>query len=110
MREFLHVDDMAAACVYLMENDSINEGLFNVGTGTDVTIRELAETIMRTAGFEGNIVFDATKPDGTPRKLLDVSRLQAQGWQAQIKLAEGIALTYAAYLQATDAGSLKGAT
>ncbi len=93
-REFLYVDDMAAACVFLMEND-INEGLFNVGTGTDVTIRELAETVMEVVGFKGGIVFDATKPDGTPRKLLDVSRLKDIGWQSKVSLKEGIALTYA---------------
>lgn len=93
-REFLYVDDMAAACVFLMEND-INEGLFNVGTGTDVTIRELAEAVMETVGFKGGIVFDATKPDGTPRKLLDVSRLKDIGWQSKVSLKDGIALTYA---------------
>ncbi|MDI1361123.1 GDP-L-fucose synthase [Methylotenera sp.] len=92
-REFLYVDDMAAACVFLMEND-INEGLFNVGTGTDVTIRELAETVMEVVGFKGGVVFDATKPDGTPRKLLDVSRLKDIGWQSKVSLKEGIALTY----------------
>lgn len=94
MREFLYVDDMAAACIFLMEND-INEGLFNVGTGTDVTIRELAETIMEVVGFNGGVVFDVTKPDGTPRKLLDVSRLKDLGWQSVVNLKEGIALTYA---------------
>jgi GDP-L-fucose synthase len=93
-REFLYVDDMADACVFLMENN-INTGLFNVGTGTDVTIRELAETIMQAVQFAGQIVFDAAKPDGTPRKLLDVSRLKTLGWQAQTSLKEGIALTYA---------------
>jgi GDP-L-fucose synthase len=93
-REFLYVDDMAAACVFLMEND-INEGLFNVGTGVDVTIRELAETVMEVVGFKGGVVFDATKPDGTPRKLLDVSRLKTIGWQSEVSLKAGIALTYA---------------
>lgn len=93
MREFLYVDDMADACVFLMEN-GINEGLFNVGTGTDVTIRELAETVMRVVGFDGNLTFDTTKPDGTPRKLLDVSRLRSLGWQAKTELLEGIRLAY----------------
>ena len=92
-REFLHVDDLADACVFLMERDGV-EPLCNVGTGTDVTIRELAETIMEVVGFEGEIVFDASKPDGTPRKLLDVSRLAAMGWQARIGLREGIEQTY----------------
>jgi GDP-L-fucose synthase len=98
MREFLHVDDMASACLFLMEEDAITDGLFNVGTGTDVTIRELAETVMDVVGFTGKIVFDATKPDGTPRKLLDVSRLQQLGWQAKIGLRDGIALAYADFL------------
>ena len=94
-REFLYVDDMADACVFLMENN-INHGIYNVGTGSDVTIRELAEAVMSVVGFEGGIVFDQTKPDGTPRKLLDVSRLKALSWQAKIPLVEGIALAYAA--------------
>jgi GDP-L-fucose synthase len=92
-REFLHVDDLADACVFLMEREGV-EPLCNVGTGVDVTIRELAETIMEVVGFEGEIVFDASKPDGTPRKLLDVSRLGALGWRAKIGLREGIEQTY----------------
>ena len=94
-REFLYVDDMADACVFMMENN-INTGLFNVGTGTDVTIRELAEKIMKVVGFKGGVEFDVTKPDGTPRKLLDVRRLTTLGWQASIGLQHGIALTCAA--------------
>jgi GDP-L-fucose synthase len=94
-REFLYVDDMADACVFLMENN-IHHGIYNVGTGTDVTIRELAEVIMGVVGFEGGILFDQTKPDGTPRKWLDVSRLKALGWQAKTPLLEGIALAYIA--------------
>ncbi|HAN55731.1 MAG TPA: GDP-fucose synthetase [Betaproteobacteria bacterium] len=97
MREFLYVDDMADACVFLMEN-GISEGLFNVGTGEDVTIRELAETVMSVVGFNGEIVFDASKPDGTPRKLLDVNRMRKLGWQAQTPLRDGIAKTYADFL------------
>lgn len=80
-REFLYFDDMADACVFLMEH-GIGDGLYNVGTGTDVTIRELAETVMDVIGFEGKIVFDSSKPGGTPRKLLDVSRMRHLGWQA----------------------------
>ena len=95
LREFLYVDDMADACVFLMES-GVSEGLFNVGTGSDVSIRELAQAVMDVVGFSGRIVFDATKPDGTPRKLLDVSRLAALGWQARTPLREGIALAYAA--------------
>lgn len=98
MREFLHVDDMADACVFLMERN-IDEGLYNVGTGTDVTIRELAETVMEAVGFKGEIVFDTSKPDGTPRKLLDVSRMKALGWQARIGLKDGIRSTYASFLE-----------
>jgi GDP-L-fucose synthase len=79
--------------------------LVNVGTGTDVTIRELAETVMKVVGFEGRIVFDASKPDGTPRKLMDVSRLATLGWKYRTQLAEGVAMAYRDYL-AND--SLKG--
>lgn len=105
MREFLHVDDMAAACLFVMNLDdtTLSRELLayprpcfvNVGTGQDVTIRELAETVARTVGFEGEIVFDASKPDGTPRKLLDVSRMTRLGWTAGIALAEGVRHTHA---------------
>ena len=93
-REFLYVDDLADACVFLMER-GYDGPLLNIGTGEDVTIRELAETVMKVVGFEGRIVFDASKPDGTPRKLLDVSRLTALGWQARTGLEDGIRLAYA---------------
>lgn len=95
MREFLYVDDLADACVHLMES-GYDGPLVNIGTGTDVTIRELAETVMDVVGFEGRIVFDATKPDGTPRKLLDVSRLAGLGWTAKTGLRDGIRLAYEA--------------
>ncbi|MGE5491743.1 MAG: GDP-L-fucose synthase [Actinomycetota bacterium] len=97
MREFLYVDDLADACVFVMEN-GIDEGLYNVGTGTDITIRELAETVKEIVGFAGTIVFDASKPDGTPRKLLDISRLKALGWSARTELREGIRAAYEAFL------------
>lgn len=97
MREFLYVDDLADACVFLMEQD-IGEGLFNIGTGEDVSIRELAETVMEVVGFRGRIRFDASKPDGTPRKLLNVDRMRALGWQARVALRTGIALAYADFL------------
>lgn len=97
MREFLHVDDMADASVFLMEREDIKDGLYNVGTGTDVTIRELAETIMAVVGFKGELAFDASKPDGTPRKLLDVSRLNAIGWHSKIGLRQGLEKTYRDY-------------
>lgn len=101
MREFLHADDLAEACVYLMENYSEPE-FINVGTGTDVTIKELAETVKEIVGFEGNLNWDTTKPDGTPRKLMDVSRLHAQGWKHKIDLKEGIALAYQDFLEHHD--------
>ena len=92
-REFLYVDDLADACVHLMRQGYTGP-LLNVGTGEDVTIRELAETVMAVVGFDGRIVFDSTKPDGTPRKLLDVSKLAALGWRARTSLRDGIRLAY----------------
>jgi len=97
MREFLYVDDLADACVHMMEQ-GYDGPLVNVGTGQDVTIRELAETVMDVVGFQGRIVFDASKPDGTPRKLLDVGRLHALGWKHKVALRQGIALTYQDFL------------
>jgi GDP-L-fucose synthase len=97
-REFLYADDLADACVYLMEQGY--EGpLVNIGCGNDVTIRELAETVVKVVGFEGDLSFDASKPDGTPRKLMDVSRLNALGWQARTPLETGIALAYQDFVQ-----------
>ena len=92
MREFLFVDDLAEACLFLMENYSDVETV-NIGTGEDVSIKELAETIMKIVGFEGNLIFDAAKPDGAPRKLLDVSKINALGWKHQTNLEEGIQKT-----------------
>lgn len=97
-REFLHVDDLAGACRFLIENYDSPE-IVNVGCGEDISIRELAELICDVVGFKGKLVFDTSKPDGTPRKLLDVSRLQALGWKPRIPLREGVAQTYAWYLQ-----------
>lgn len=97
MREFLYVDDLAEACVFLMELDYSGQ-LLNVGTGVDVTIRELAETVMQVVGFEGGIEFDASKPDGTPRKLLNIDRIKALGWSPKIGLKEGVSLAYADFL------------
>lgn len=107
MREFLHVDDMAAASVFVMElADEIYAAHtrpmlshINVGTGVDCTIRELAETLARVIGYRGQLVFDATKPDGTPRKLMDAGRLRALGWQPKISLEEGLASAYAWYVE-----------
>ncbi|MFM0208815.1 GDP-L-fucose synthase [Paraburkholderia sediminicola] len=106
-REFLHVDDLAAATLFVLEHN-VTEGLFNVGVGEDLSIRELAECICKVAGFEGELVFDASKPDGTPRKLLDVSRLAQMGWQATIGLEEGIASTYREFVE-LHAGSTPAA-
>ena len=97
-REFLYVDDLADACVHLMER-GYDGPIVNVGTGEDVTIRELAETVMQVVGFNGRIVFDTSKPDGTPRKLLDVSRLSALGWRARTTLRDGIALANADFVR-----------
>ncbi len=92
MREFLFVDDLAEACLFLMENYNGNETV-NIGTGEDVSIKELAETIMKIVGFEGNLIFDASKPDGAPRKLLNVSKINTLGWKHQTNLEEGIQKT-----------------
>lgn len=94
MREFLYVDDMADACVFIME-EGIASGLYNIGTGADVTIRDLAEVVMAVVGFNGEIVFDSSKPDGTPRKLLNVERLTHLGWKARTSLRDGITKAYA---------------
>lgn len=88
-REFLHVDDLAAACVYLMENYSGDQHV-NVGTGEDISIRDLAELVMELTGYTGKLVFNTEKPDGTPRKLLDVSKLNGLGWKHRIQLRDGI--------------------
>ena len=106
MREFLYVDDMAEACVHVMELDSDTYGRntepmlshINIGTGEDLSIRDLATTIGQIVGYQGRIAFDTTKPDGTPRKLMDVGRLRSLGWRAQISLRDGLALAYADFL------------
>jgi GDP-L-fucose synthase len=97
-REFLHVDDLADACLFLMDRYDGSEPV-NVGTGEDVTIRELAEMIQRLTGFTGKLTWDSSKPDGTPRKLLDVSRLTALGWKARIPLEQGLRDTLRWYLE-----------
>lgn len=92
-RELLYVDDLAKACVFVMNNPNITE-LTNIGTGEDVTIRELAETVKKITGFTGEIFFDSTKPDGAPRKVLDVSKINSYGWKAKTSLVDGINTTY----------------
>lgn len=106
MREFLHVDDMAAASIYVMNLDQATYDAntepmlshINVGTGVDCTIRELVETVAKVVGFKGEIVFDTSKPDGAPRKLMDVSRLRSLGWKASIALEQGLLATYQWFL------------
>ena len=96
-REFLYVDDMADACVHLMKTYSAPE-LVNIGTGEDITIAEFARVVAATIGFRGEITFDTSRPDGTPRKLLDISRLAKLGWHATTSLEDGISRAYEAYL------------
>ena len=98
MREFLYVEDMADACVFLMEKN-VTDGIYNIGTGADVTINQLAHTVLEAVGFDGHIDFDYSKPDGTPRKLLDVSRMANLGWAAKTTLLDGISLTYRDFLE-----------
>jgi len=97
-REFLHVEDLADAVVYSIEN-KLEDNLFNVGTGVDLSIKELAEIIQKTVGHTGEIIWDASKPDGTPRKLMDVSKMSTAGWNATIKLEDGIRQTYTWFLE-----------
>ena len=105
-REFLHVDDLADACAFLLKLSNPPDWI-NVGTGTDVTIRELTECVAAVTGFPGRIAWDASKPDGTPRKLLDVSRLTHLGWTARIALRNGVEQTYASFLAEKAAGTLR---
>jgi GDP-L-fucose synthase len=105
-REFLHVDDLADACHFLLGRPGLPDWI-NVGTGTDVTIRELTEIVAGATGYAGRITWDATKPDGTPRKLLDVSRLAGLGWRARIALGEGVASTYSSFLAEKKSGALR---
>ena len=105
-REFLHVDELADACAFLLQQANPPD-LLNIGTGTDVTIKELTEIVAGVVGFKGKIVWDATKPDGTPRKLMDVSRLTTLGWKARIGLREGVEKTYASFLAEQAAGTLR---
>jgi GDP-L-fucose synthase len=101
-REFLFADDLAEACYYLMQNYS-EPNLINIGTGHDLSIKDLAMLVKKTVGYEGNIDFDTTKPDGTPRKLMDVSKLHSWGWKHKIDLEEGLALAYQDFLKLTEA-------
>jgi GDP-L-fucose synthase len=93
LREFLHADDLAAACLFLMDNHN-EAGLVNIGVGEDISILDLAKMVKQIVGFTGDIITDTTKPDGTPRKLMDVSKLTNLGWKASISLEEGINKVY----------------
>jgi GDP-L-fucose synthase len=106
-REFLYVDDLAEACAFLLRQANPPDWI-NVGTGEEVTIRELTTAVAATTGYTGRVVWDAAKPDGMPRKLLDVARLAALGWKAKVTLAEGLARTYASFQAESAAGQLRG--
>ena len=106
LREFLHVDDLAEACAFLLKMENPPD-LINVGTGTDVTIRELTEQVAETVGYRGRIEWDSSKPDGTPRKLMDVAKLEALGWKARIGLRDGLELTYQFFLDELAAGTVR---
>jgi GDP-L-fucose synthase len=106
-REFMHVDDLADACAFLLRLENPPD-LVNVGCGADVTIRELVELVAEIVGFQGKIVWDASKPDGSPRKLLDTSRLNSFGWKPRISLKAGLVNTYQAFLEEKRAGKLRG--
>ncbi|XP_060085453.1 uncharacterized protein LOC132564848 [Ylistrum balloti] len=101
MREFLHVEDLARACLFLMQQpvNKIIHSLYNIGVGKDITIKELATLIQRIVGHTGELIWDSSKPDGTPKKLLDINRIQTLGWQAEISLKDGVQKTYEWYLQ-----------
>ena len=110
-REFLHTDDLGRAVVHVMGRGRVADlpdGMVNVGTGSDLTIRELAALVQRIVGHEGEIHWDPTKPDGTPRKLLDVSRIRALGWQPAILLEEGLRMTYDWYRENVAARNAEG--
>ncbi|MDZ4401073.1 MAG: GDP-L-fucose synthase [Prosthecobacter sp.] len=106
-REFMHADDLADACAFLLNLENPPD-LVNVGCGNDVTIRELVEQVAEVVGYQGRIVWDASKPDGTPRKLLDTSRINHLGWKPRISLKEGLARTYQAFLEEQRSGKLRG--
>lgn len=107
LREFMHVDDCANAIIHILELDNPPD-LVNIGTGSDVTIRELAETIKAVVGFKGELAFDASKPDGTPRKLCDTTLLHSLGWRPTISLADGLRSTYADLLEKLQSGTVRG--
>ena len=104
-REFLHVDDLARACLFLLEHYDAPEPI-NVGVGEDITVRELAETVARIVGYEGDLAWDESKPDGTPRKLLDVTKLTDLGWKADISFEDGVRSTYEWFVEQHETARL----
>jgi GDP-L-fucose synthase len=106
-REFMHVDDMADACWYMLQQNVGGE-LINVGTGQDIEISEFAKLIAKVVGFQGSIVYDNEQPDGTPRKVLDVTKIHSYGWKHKIELEDGLQRTYAWYLAALQKGEVRG--
>ena len=106
-REFMHVDDMASACWFML-NQNVGGQLFNVGTGIEITIKDYAALLANITGFKGSILFDSSKPDGTPRRVLDVSRINALGWKASINLEEGLVETYSWFMEALLKGDVRG--
>jgi GDP-L-fucose synthase len=106
-REFMHVDDMAKACWYLLDK-KVGGELINIGTGEDLPISEFARMMAKVVGYEGEIVYDSSKPDGTPRKLLDVSKAHSYGWRHEIELEEGLSQTYAWFVEALEKGAVRG--
>ena len=107
LREFMHVDDLAAACWFMLGRNVGGE-LFNVGTGQDITLSDFATLMSEVVGYEGRIVFDTSKPDGTPRKLLDISKIHSLGWSHEIELKEGLELTYQWFVDALSKGAVRG--
>jgi GDP-L-fucose synthase len=106
LREFLHVDDLAEACAFLLQIENPPD-LINIGTGAEISIKALTEKVASVVGYAGRIVWDTSKPDGTPRKLMDVSRLAKLGWSASIKLEDGLKQTYASFLAELQSGSIR---
>jgi GDP-L-fucose synthase len=106
-REFMHVDDMASACWFIL-NQSAGGQIFNVGTGDEISIKDYAELVAKVVGYEGKIVFDPSKPDGTPRRVLDSSRINALGWKSTIALERGLISTYSWFRKALDLGGVRG--
>ena len=98
LREFLHVDDLATSIMFILENE-INQDLLNIGSGQEISILDLAEEIKEIVGYEGELIFDSSKPDGNPRKLLDSSKISDHGWEPEIQIQEGLKLTYQWYLE-----------